>query len=289
MSAAKSCCISPIFSALNERTIMSEQDLIGRVAIVTGASRGIGRAIAERLASAGATVIIAARSIEVQLIESRGGKADAIACDVESDSSRAALIAQVAAKYGRIDILVNNAGRAVLEPVDAMKLSTMRSQAEQYVFAPLDLSLHAIEHMKRQGEGWIVNLGSHSAEPIIGPLENHLQAETGLAYYGALKSAVHRFTIGFAIELLAHNIAVNVVAPVLAIATPGVTALGLVTPEMASYFEQVEHIAEATLALVRKKPLEQTGVVAFSYKYLDEIGRSTRSLDGREILQQRGA
>jgi NAD(P)-dependent dehydrogenase (short-subunit alcohol dehydrogenase family) len=280
---------------------MSDQNLNHRIAVVTGASRGIGRAIAERLASAGATVVIAARSIDasadglpgtalevVNLIKSRDGKADAIACDVENDASRAALIDQVIKKHGRIDILVNNAGRAVLEPVAEMKLVTMRAQAEQYVFAPLDLSLRAIEHMKQQGEGWIVNLGSHSAEPILGPLENHLQAETGLAYYGALKAAVHRFTIGFAIELLAHNIAVNAVAPVLAIATPGVAALGMVTPEMAPYFERIEHIAEAALALVSKPPREQTGVIAFSHKFLDEIGRSTRTLDGREILQQRG-
>jgi NAD(P)-dependent dehydrogenase (short-subunit alcohol dehydrogenase family) len=280
---------------------MSDQNLNHRIAVVTGASRGIGRAIAERLASAGATVVIAARSIDasadglpgtalevVNLIESRGGKADAIACDVENDASRAALIDQVITKHGRIDILVNNAGRAVLEPVAEMKLVTMRAQAEQYVFAPLDLSLRAIEHMKQQGKGWIVNLGSHSAEPILGPLENHLQAETGLAYYGALKAAVHRFTIGFAIELLAHNIAVNAVAPVLAIATPGVAALGMVTPEMAPYFERIEHIAEAALALVSKSPREQTGVIAFSHKFLDEIGRSTRTLDGREVLQQRG-
>jgi NAD(P)-dependent dehydrogenase (short-subunit alcohol dehydrogenase family) len=280
---------------------MSDQNLNHRIAVVTGASRGIGRAIAERLASAGATVVIAARSIDasadglpgtalevVNLIESRGGKADAIACDVENDASRAALIDQVIKKHGRIDILVNNAGRAVLEPVAEMKLVTMRAQAEQYVFAPLDLSLRAIEHMKQQGKGWIVNLGSHSAEPILGPLENHLQAETGLAYYGALKAAVHRFTIGFAIELLAHNIAVNAVVPVLAIATPGVAALGMVTPEMAPYFERIEHIAEAALALVSKSPREQTGVIAFSQKFLDEIGRSTRTLDGREVLQQRG-
>lgn len=281
---------------------MDKQNLNGRIAIVTGASRGIGRAIAERLASAGASVIVAARSIEtsadglagtaqevVKLIESRGGKAEALACDVESDTSRAALIDQVVANHGRIDILINNAGRAILEPVAEMRLSTLRAQAEQYLFAPLDLSLRAIEHMKRQGEGWIVNLGSHSALPITGPLESHRASETGLAYYGALKSAVHRFTIGFAIELIDDNIAVNAVAPVLAIATPGVTALGLVTAEMAPYFEPVEHIAEATLGLISKPPREQSGVIAFSYQYLDEIGRSTYSLDGKEIVQQRGA
>jgi NAD(P)-dependent dehydrogenase (short-subunit alcohol dehydrogenase family) len=271
-------------------------ELAGRVAIVTGGSKGIGRAIAERLASAGAIVVIAARSIErsaddlagtanevVALIEGRGGKAVAIACDVESEASRAALITDVVARFGKIDILVNNAGRAVLEPVAEMQLTTLHGQAEQYMFAPLHLSLLAIPHMKARGEGWIVNLGSHSALPIQGSLEDNLQAEMGLAFYGALKTAVHRFTTGFAIELLQHNIAVNVVAPVLAIATPGTAALGLVTPEMAAYLEDIEHIAEATVALVSKPPREQSGVIGFSYEYLDRIGRPTLSLDGRSV------
>jgi NAD(P)-dependent dehydrogenase (short-subunit alcohol dehydrogenase family) len=280
---------------------MTEQNLGGRVAVVTGASRGIGRAIAERLAAAGATVVVAARSVTasaglagtaqevVELIERRGGRAVAMGCDVENEASRAALIEKVLAQFGRIDILVNNAGTSVLEPVDNMRLATMRSQAEQYFFAPLDLSLHAIRHMKKQGEGWIVNLGSHSALPIEGPLENQRQAENGLAFYGALKSGVHRFSIGFAIELMEHNIAVNVVAPVMVIATPGVVAQGIVTPEIEAYLEPVEHIAEATLALVSKPPREQTGVVAFSYQYLDSIGRPTMSLDGHEIFKARTA
>jgi len=281
---------------------MSGTELEGRIAIVTGGSKGIGRAIAERLASAGATVVIAARSIDrpaddlagtasevVALIESRGGKAVAIACDVEEGASRAALIDAVIARFGRIDILVNNAGRAVLEPVSEMKLATTYAQAEQYLFAPLHLSLLAVEHMKAAGQGWIVNLGSHSALPIQGSLEDNLQAETGLAFYGALKTAVHRVSLGFAIELLQHNVAVNVVAPVLAIATPGTASLGLVTPEMAQYMEPIEHIAEATVALVSKPPRDQSGVVGFSYEYLDRIGRPTMSLDGTAVHTPRGS
>lgn len=280
---------------------MSGKELDGRIAIVTGGGKGIGRAIAERLASAGATVVIAARSMDrpaddlagtanevVALIEGRGGKAVAIACDVEDAANRAALIDAVVARFGRIDILVNNAGRAVLEPVAEMKLATCHAQAEQYLFAPLHLSLLAVEHMKRQGEGWIVNLGSHSALPIQGTLEQNLQAEMGLAFYGALKTAVHRVSLGFAIELLQHNIAVNVVAPVLAIATPGTESLGLVTPEMAQYLEPIEHIAEATVALVARPPREQSGVVGFSWEYLDRIGRPTMTLDGSAVHTPRG-
>jgi len=88
--------------------------------------------------------------------------------------------------------------------------------------------------------------------------------------------------------LLAQNIAVNVVAPVMVIATPGVVAQGIVTPEVEPYLEPVEHIAEATLALVSKPPREQTGVIAFSFEYLDKIGRPTMSLDGSEVIKARG-
>lgn len=281
---------------------MLGEELASRVAVVTGASRGIGRAIAERLASAGATVVLAARSVTgptedlqgtteegVALILSRGGKAISLPCDIESDSSREALIAEVVSRFGRIDILVNNAGRAVLEPVESMTLAASRMQTEHYLFAPLHLSLLAVEHMKAQGEGWIVNLGSRSVLPIDPPYEDKLQAERGLAFYGAVKAAVHRLTVGLAIELLAHNVAVNVVAPVMAIATPGTESLGLVTPELAPYFEKIEHIAEATVALCIKPPRERTGVTAYSYEYLDQIERSTHSLDGKDVITARGS
>ncbi len=76
-------------------------------------------------------------------------------------------------------------------------------------------------------------------------------------------------------------------APVGAVLTPGVEALGVITEETMAYVEPVEHIAEATLALVTEPPRSRTGKIAFSYLYLDEIGRSTRSLDGKTITQNR--
>lgn len=279
-----------------------QRPLAGRVAIVTGASRGIGAAIARRLAAAGATVVVAARSIErsadgldgtardvVARIEADGGAAVAMACDVEDDSSRAALIAGVADRFGRIDILVNNAGRAVLQLVAEMSLPVLRAQAEQYLFAPVDLMLRAAGHMKQRGEGWIVNLGSNSALPIDVSALIPTGGGRTLAFYGALKAAVHRASAGFALGLEQDNIAVNVVAPVAAIGTPGVRASGIVTPAVEKYLERAEHIAEATLALVSRPPREQTGIVAFSFHYLDAIGRSTMSLDGRDVIEARGA
>ena len=78
------------------------------------------------------------------------------------------------------------------------------------------------------------------------------------------------------------------VAPVGAIMTPGVDALGVIQPGMEAYLEPVDHIAEAALALASSDPKTMTGKIAFSYLFLDEIGRSTRTLDGKTVLTQRG-
>ena len=277
-------------------------DLKGKVAIVTGASRGIGRGIAERLGSAGATVIISARSLETShdglsgtlketaaAIEAAGGKAIALACDVEDATSRANLIAETIARAGRLDILVNNAGRALHEPLESFTAAKTLSQVEQYLVAPYELCRLAVPHMKNQGAGWIVNLGSSTAHAPEGPPYDDYSTHGGAALYAALKSSIHRLSISLAAELLADNISVNVVAPVGAIMTPGVDALGVIKPGMEAYVEPVDHIAEAALALVSSAPKSLTGKIAFSWMYLDEIGRTTMSLDGKSVVTKRGA
>jgi NAD(P)-dependent dehydrogenase (short-subunit alcohol dehydrogenase family) len=277
-------------------------DLRGKVAVVTGASRGIGRGIAERLGSAGATVVVSARSLAashdglagtlqetVNAIEAAGGKAIALACDVEDAASRASLIKQVIDRCGRIDILVNNAGRALHEPIESFTSEKTVSQVQQYLVSPYELTRLAVPHMKKQGAGWIVNLGSSTAHAPEGPPYDDYSTHGGAALYAALKSSIHRLSISLAAELLASNISVNVVAPVGAIMTPGVDALGVIQPGMEAYVEPVDHIAEAALALVSAEPKSLTGKIAFSYMYLDEIGRTTMSLDGKSVITKRGA
>src|SRR5262249_32613839 len=120
----------------------AQRPLEDKVAVVTGASRGIGCAIAERIASAGAQVVAAARTLNdrgrggvqqtVERINARGGEAIALAVDMESAESRVALIAQTLDRKGRIDILVNNAGTAVYLATDQMPLATARAQMEAY-------------------------------------------------------------------------------------------------------------------------------------------------------------
>jgi 3-oxoacyl-[acyl-carrier protein] reductase len=276
--------------------------LKGRVAIVTGASRGIGQAIAQRLGAEGATVVIAARSLSqskdglsgtldetAALVEKVGGKALKIACDVEDARSRAQLIDETVRQAGRLDILVNNAGRAIHAKVEDFTGAQALSQTEQYLLGPFDLARLSLPHMRKQGKGWIINVGSSTAYTPEGPPWDDYTTHGGAALYAGLKAAIHRLTVSMAAELYADNISVNVVAPVGAIFTPGVEALGVITEETKAYLEPVEHIAEATLAFAMAEPQTMTAQIAMSYQYLDKIRRSTRSLDGTKIIQERAA
>lgn len=279
---------------------MSEQALKGRVAVVTGSSRGIGQAIAQRLASGGATVVVSARSLDhsadglagtlhdtVRAIEGFGGKAIAIACDVENADSRARLIEETVKQAGRIDILVNNAGRAIHTKIGNFTPAMELSQVQQYFIAPYDLTRLAVAKMKAQGSGSIVFLGSNTAFTPEGPPWNEYTTHGGAALYASLKAAIHRLTISLAAELQADNIAVNAVGPVRAIMTPGLESMGIMREEHKSILEPIEHIAEAALALVSGTAQTVTAQIAMSYQYLDEIGRSTWSLDGKRIVHER--
>lgn len=276
--------------------------LKGRVAIVTGASRGIGQSIAQRLGAEGATVVIAARSLSqtkdglvgtlddtAALVEKAGGKAIKIACDVEDARSRAQLIDETIRQAGRIDILVNNAGRAIHAKVEDFSGAQALSQVEQYLLAPFDLARLALPHMRKQGQGWIINVGSSTAFMPEGPPWDGYTTHGGAALYAGLKAAVHRLTVSMAAEFYADNISVNVVAPVGAIFTPGVEALGVITEETKAYLEPVEHIAEAVVAMATAEPKSMTAQIALSYQWLDKIGRPTRTLDGTKVMQDRAA
>ena len=274
--------------------------LAGKTAVVTGASRGIGRAIARRLASAGAVTVISARSVgtsatglegtlqeTADLIRDAGGIAHLISCDVERAESRANLIAETLRLTGRLDILVNNAGRAIHTGIENFTPDVQLSQIQQYFIAPYDLARLAVAHMKAQGAGAIVFLGSNTAFTPEGPPWNDYTTHGGAALYAAMKAAIHRLTISLAAELQSSNISVNAVGPVRAIMTPGLESMGIMDDSKKHLIEPPEHIGEATLALVSGDPRTVTGKIAMSYKYLDEIGRSTWSLDGRTLVQER--
>jgi 3-oxoacyl-[acyl-carrier protein] reductase len=273
--------------------------LTGRTALVTGSSRGIGRAIAQRLAAEGATVAVTARSLEpspsirggttsalpgtmgetIGLIEAVGGQAFGIAADLEDPGQRAGLVDQVVERAGRIDILVNNAGFADYSIIEDMSMQTFDRTVEHYLRTPFVLTQGAIPHMRQQGAGWIVNIGSVTGLAPARPYREYNKS-SGDVVYAAMKAALHRFTLGVAAELEDSNIAVNVVGPSSAVRTPG--AAGLIPDTFPT--EPVEYLAETVLAMCHRPAAERTGLVAFSLHYPWSQQLPVHTLDGSAVL-----
>jgi 3-oxoacyl-[acyl-carrier protein] reductase len=273
-----------------------QQKLAGKIALVTGSSRGIGRFIAQRLAAAGATVIVTGRSATapaanlrwgpanlvpgtlaetVALIEAAGGKALALAADLEKPEDRDSLIDRAVAMAGQIDILVNNAGYADYARIEDMPMETFDRTIDHYLKAPFALSQAAIRHMKPRGAGWIVNLGSVTAYPPTRPYLDYAKMG-GDTLYASCKAAIHHFTRALAAEMVDHNIAVNCVGPSTAIRTPGADAL---IP--ADYpTEDPAYLAATVLDMCQLPAAERTGLVAFSMHYPHAMALEVMSLDG---------
>ena len=272
-----------------------DRELEGRVALVTGASRGIGLAIARRFAAAGAHVAIVARSLDtsstfpgtlaetVRLIEEAGGKAFPVRADITQAADRARLIEEVQASLGPIDVLVNNAGTASYSPAADLSPEEYDYTVAQYFHAPFELSQRVIPGMRELGGGWILNIGSVTARHPEGPPYNESARTLGLVLYASLKAALHRFSSGLAAELHEDGIAVNSLAPTRAVRTPSVEAAGVLSPDRPEIIEPVEFMAEAALALCAGNRGTLTGRVAYSSPLLLELGRAVRTLDGREV------
>lgn len=283
---------------------MSETpSLVGKVALVTGASRGIGRAIAQRMASAGATVVVTARSLDsaatsvranaqkivpgtlmetVALIEQAGGKAIAIAADLENPADRDGLVDKAVALAGGLDILVNNAGYADYGRMEYMSLETFDRTVDHYFRVPFVLSKAAIPHMKAKGAGWIVNVGSTTGLAPRKPYRPQQKAG-GELIYASCKAALNRFSQGLAAELLDYNIAVNVIGPSTAIRTPG--ASDLIPADYKT--EDVEYLAEAALHLAYLPAAERSGLVTYSMHYPHYLGIQVKTLDGKSDMPRR--
>ena len=275
------------------------QLLAGKTALVTGSSRGIGRAIARRLAAEGATVAVTARAYApsrstragvpsslpgtidetLALIEQAGGSAFGLTADLEDGVARDGLIDAVLDRAGHLDILVNNAGFADYSVVEDMSLETFDRTVEHYLRTPFVLTKAAVPHMRRRGGGWIVNIGSVTGVPPALPYRDYNKT-SGDVVYASCKAALHRFTQGAAAELLDANIAVNCVGPSTAVRTPGAASL---IPET-FFTEPVEYLAETVLAMCHLPAAQRTGLVAFSLHYPWSQGLPVHSLDGLSEL-----
>jgi citronellol/citronellal dehydrogenase len=270
---------------------MSSKRFQGRNAVVTGASRGIGAAIAERLAAEGANVAIVARTVDrhdrlagslnetLARCERFGTQVEAIAADLADGESRQAIVPRALELFDdRIDILVNNAAAAIYGQNLVHPLNRRRISFEVNVHAPVDLMQAAIPQMVDRGEGWIVNLSSASARLAAGPPFGISPAGMTMSVYGASKAALDRITNGFAVEMYGSGVRINTVQPRAAVMSEGAEALvgATVTSEQ---IESMEAMVEAAVALCGCEP-HRTGQVYVSLDLLDELGATVMSLDG---------
>lgn len=184
-------------------------DLSGKVALVTGGSRGIGRSIALGLASAGASVAIAARDqakakAVVHEVEGLGGQAIALALDVTVREQLPRAVEEVTSQFGGLDILVNNAGNADLSGgILAQSEDAWDTTVATHLDATFLMSKRAAQAMQARGGGKIINLASMYSYFGAGAMPS----------YSAVKGAIVQLTKAMAIELAPHNIQVNAIAP----------------------------------------------------------------------------
>ena len=182
--------------------------LIERVALVTGGSRGIGAAIAKRLAADGASVAITyakdagAASAVVKAIERNGGKAIAIQADAANVEAVKAAVEKAVATFGRLDVLVNNAGTAIPKPFEEATLEEMDRLLDINVRGVYVATQAALKHMKSGGR--VIMIGSAVGERVAAP---------GLVPYAGTKGAVKMFTQALAREIGSRGITVNNVQP----------------------------------------------------------------------------
>jgi NAD(P)-dependent dehydrogenase (short-subunit alcohol dehydrogenase family) len=251
----------------------------GRVAIVTGASRGIGERIARRLAAEGAAVALVARTLSpgasrlpgslaetAAQIRDGGGRAEVVAADLTSAADVETVIERAQDALGPVDTLVNNAGVNFYGPALEVRPSRYAIMYEMMVRTPFRLSQLVVPGMVERGRGWILNITSKQARHPAGPPYPEWAAD-GSVPYGMCKAALDRFTTGLAAELHGTGVSVNSLGTAGLVMTPGVAVVSPHTPQNATV-EPDDAMAEAALRLLLTDPAQVTGRIVYSMEYL---------------------
>ena len=258
--------------------------LDGKVAIVTGASRGIGKAIAGLFAEEGASVVCVARTLNegdhmlegslqttVNEIMERGGEAVAAQADISDEAGCDSVIEATHAAFGSVDILVNNAALNYYVPVKDYAVNRWMRAFAVNVHAPFMLSQKVLPDMIERGSGAIVNISSGAAiGPGRGPYDP--APVRGGTMYGASKAALERFSQGLAQEVQQYGVSVTCFSPSAIVPTPGTVYHKLVEGLDDPRGEPSSVMARAAL-LLATAPIEQvTGRVTYSQLILKEFG-----------------
>ncbi len=259
--------------------------LDGKTVIVTGASRGIGKSIAEIFAAEGGRVVCAARTLHdgehplegsldatVAGIKKAGGEASAVAVDISDHEECVKLFEEAHKLYGPVDVLVNNAALTYFIPIKDYPISRWHRSFSVNFHAPFYLSQLALQDMLPRNAGSIVNISSGAA---IGPGRGPYPEGTrngGGTLYGAEKAALERFTQGLASEVYHDGVSVTCVSPSQVVPTPGTVFHHLVTGMDDPRGEPPELMAKAALLLATEPKEKVAGRVTYSQEILQEFG-----------------
>jgi len=184
-------------------------DLTGKVAIVTGSTKGIGLAVAEHLARANASVVVSARTrpdvdeTAARLSGTGSGSVLGIVCDVSGPDACRDMVEETVSRLGRLDILVNNAGIGIIKPITELTVEEWRRQVDVNLGGVFYCSKAAIPHLSRTGDGWIINIGSLASR-------NAIAGGTG---YNATKFGLLGMTEATMLDVRYSDVRVSILMP----------------------------------------------------------------------------